>query len=71
MIFSNANTFSWVMLGASLAYDDITGDDKLSAIYFDAQSFTVGFSSVLGTTRAFLVCHGISIVLNGECLNVS
>ena len=36
MIFTNANVFPWVVFGAALADDDITGNHRLAAELFDA-----------------------------------
>jgi hypothetical protein len=48
MIFTNANVFPWVVFGAALADDDITGNHRLAAELFDAQSASGGVASIAG-----------------------
>jgi hypothetical protein len=58
MIFTNTYVFTRMMFGASLTNNNVAGNGSLTAKYFYAKSFTVGFPSVLGTTGSFFMCHG-------------
>ena len=57
VILADSDVVAGVMLGSTLTYDDIAGDDFLTAEDLDAKALAMGFASVLGTTDAFLVCH--------------
>ena len=59
MVFTNTYINTWMMFCASLTYNNIAGFGNLSAIYLHAQTFTVRFSTVTGTARAFFVCYGM------------
>lgn len=64
MVFPDAHAFGGMVTGAALADNDITGNGDLATEDLNAESFAVRFASVLGTTDAFLVCHG-ELVLMG------
>src|SRR5690606_37333447 len=59
----DAHVLAGVVLGAALANDDVAGDGLLPAEELHTQSFRVRFATVVGTTCAFLVCHGLWDVL--------
>ena len=59
VIFSDANTNPGMMPGAALTNQNVAGFGCLSAEKFYSESFTVGFTAVLGTTYPFFVCHGL------------
>jgi hypothetical protein len=57
VIATATHAIPWVKMGASLADDDLTGVDALTAIALDAQPLGVGVAAVLGGCRALLVCQ--------------
>jgi len=59
MIFTDTDILARVVLSTSLSYDDVTGDSILAAEDLHTQSFGMRFSTVLGATYPFLVCHFI------------
>jgi hypothetical protein len=57
VITAAANIFTGVKLGATLANDDVSRQNFLSAEFLYAKSFGLGIASVTGTTACFLMCH--------------
>ena len=56
-IFSNANVFSRMVNRATLANDDVTGDDWLSTKNFYTKALTLRVATVLYTAFTLFMCH--------------
>lgn len=59
-VLPHANVAARVEFGASLAYDDVSGNGGLATEEFYPESFTLTVPAVVATTYAFLMCHCIS-----------
>ena len=59
VVFADTDVLAGVEAGSALTNDDVTGDHDFSAKLFHAEALAVGLAAVLGTTRPFLMCHGI------------
>jgi hypothetical protein len=57
VILAAPNVITGVNLGASLANNDATCGNFLSAKNFNAKAFAFGIATVAGTTACFFVCH--------------
>ena len=57
VIAAEANILASVDTCATLANDDISGNNFLAAVDFDAQAFTLRIATVLGTAACFFMCH--------------
>ncbi len=57
MVFTNANTFSWMVFRAALANYDISSDREFATEDLYTEPFTVRLSSVLGATGSFFMRH--------------
>ena len=61
MIFPESHVKAWMVSGTPLTYDDITGDNRLSAKLLYSESFTFRISTVLRATGSFFMCHSYRI----------
>lgn len=61
VVFANTHVFTGVVFGSALTHDDVSADGFLTTKDFYAESLTVRFTSVLGTTDSFLMCHDFSV----------
>jgi hypothetical protein len=59
VVFADAYVLAGVVLSATLTNDDVAGDDALTTENFHAETLGMRFTTVVGATYAFLVCHGI------------
>jgi hypothetical protein len=59
VIHPDAYVKTRMMLGATLADNDIAGNGLLAAEQLNAKAFAVRLAAVLGTSFTFLVCHGL------------
>jgi len=57
VVCTSANVFTSMEFCATLSYDDVSGDYKLSTVDFDAESLGVAVSSVSCRACALLMCH--------------
>ena len=57
VIAPHANTLTGLELGATLAYDDVTCDNGLTAKLFNAEALAAGIATVANGTLTFLMCH--------------
>ena len=57
MVFAHANTFRRVVLGATLANDDVARDDVLAPEFLNAEALALTVASVLDGALTFLVSH--------------
>ncbi len=57
VIASDADVVSGVETCSTLAEDDVSGNDGLTAKFFNAKTFGDAIASVLGATLTFFVCH--------------
>lgn len=57
MVFTHTDIFAGVVYSTALADQDVASFGDLTAEEFNAKSFTFGFTTVLGTTDSFLMCH--------------
>ena len=48
VVVADANTCSWVELGAALSNDDVTWLDDFAAVLLDAKALCIGISTVFG-----------------------
>jgi hypothetical protein len=51
------NVFSWQKLCPPLTHDDVTGDDRFAAEFFDTQPFANAVPAILNAALSFFVCH--------------
>ena len=56
IITSDSNAVTGMDLGASLSYDDVTGDNMLSAELLDTETLGLTVTAVLGRTNTLLMC---------------
>ena len=59
VVFADTHVLTGVVLGTTLTHDNVAGDDVLTTEYFHAETLGMRFTTVVGATYAFLVCHGI------------
>jgi len=58
VVRTDTDVTTWVELSSTLANDDITGDYRLAAEFFNTQASACGVTAVPGGTTAFFMCHG-------------
>ena len=57
VIATHAHALTGVELGATLANDDVTGDDGLTTKLLHAEALAAGIATVTYGTLTFLMCH--------------
>ncbi len=57
MVFTHSYVKTRVVYSTSLADKDVASLNYLISEFLDAQSFAMRFTTVLGTTDAFFMCH--------------
>lgn len=57
VVTAEADVATRLELGSTLANDDVTRDDGLTAKFFDAQPFAVAVAAVLNTSLSFFMGH--------------
>ena len=57
VIATHAHALAGVELGATLANDDVAGDDGLTAKLLHAEALAAGITTVTYGTLTFLMCH--------------
>ena len=57
VVLTNSHVVTWVVLGATLANDDVTSHALLTAEDLDAQSLSSRLTTVLRTTYTLFMCH--------------
>jgi len=64
MIAAQANILTGMVLGTTLADDDVTCDHILTTPEFHTEALAVRFATVLGTTYTFLMSHDTGILFD-------
>ena len=59
VVFADTYVLAGVVLSTTLTHDDVASDDVLTTKNFHAETLGMRFTTVVGATYAFLVCHGI------------
>ncbi len=62
VVFADTYVLAGVVLSATLTHDNIASNDGLATENFHAETLGMRFTTVVGATYAFLVCHGILVV---------
>lgn len=60
MMKLNAHVQAGMDMGAALANQNVTGQNKLTIGALDAQTFRFGITAVLGRTYTFFMCHNFT-----------
>ena len=60
VILANANVDTGMDVGASLANQDVTGQNKLTVCTLHAQALSLGITAVLGRTAALVVSEELN-----------
>ncbi len=60
MIPAYPNILAWMVLGATLANDNIASNHFLATINFNTKPFAFRLASVFYFAFPFFVCHGVS-----------
>ena len=65
-IAASADVLACVQLSATLADDDVTGNDLLAAENLHAKTLAVAIAPVAGSSLTFLMCHFGGSFLDGD-----
>ena len=57
MVFTDTDVLTGIVYRAALTHDDVARFGELSAEELDAESFAFRFTTILGATYTFLMCH--------------
>ena len=60
VVAAEADIHARLVLRATLANDDVAGDDDLAAVLLHAETPARGITPVARRAACFLVCHGMS-----------
>ncbi len=57
VVFATADVLAGMEMGATLANDDVAGDDVLAAVALHAQSLSMRVAAVTGGAKTFFMSH--------------
>ena len=57
VVAAHADVLAGVELGATLAHDDVAGDNSLATELLHAEALAAGIATVTNGTLTFLMCH--------------
>jgi hypothetical protein len=65
VITAHADVDAGMNFGAALANDDVASDNRLTAEFLHAETFTAGIATVLDGALSFFVGHGGEVGIGG------
>ena len=57
VVLAATDVLAGMEVGATLANDDVAGDDMLAAIALHAEALRAGVTTITGRTKTFFMCH--------------
>lgn len=66
MVLAHTHVSAGVVLGTALTHDDVASYQRLAAENFNAETFRMRFTAVIGRADTFLVSHSVERLANSS-----